>query len=624
MAALAVVTACSAGCNKDKQEDTFLSVDPVTLAFDRNGETKYIDVKTDAAHWSYDLQENPYQPWCRVVQERGRLKLTMPANEGISYSASLMIVTPSHSVKVKLTQPSARLVVAPQKLTFDKEGETLSVKVETDLSEWTFEVLGTLEAKAACRVVKTPAGLDVTMEKNEGPARKAVLVVEAGEFTERVPILQSGEQDADFFEVTPGELVFGPAGEKSETVSVETSLSSWTYAVTGPAAAACHVVRNENELDVTMDENTGAERQASLEVRAGTWTQTVAIVQQAGMPTVRFALPEFAADDPDETLVYRIASGGRTVGIVCNEYVPGLSDRTGKRVTVIYGVDARGVCFEQPGGYVVENGGRLSWKPLEYGKRLSELMTYEPGTGSPRPSYCIRNGRIVPDTDGAAEGVAVPEIARDAEGNGYPLMKIGRVIMARGSFASTRYRDGSPIPTGLDAGAWVSGTWDKAACCVYGYDDANDPAAAGNRDRYGVIYSLSVTSREHAEKLVPEGYGFLGGALWGEGGKVDDAEEVAIWYELMGRNEETKSAAVGMPPEWFASSGLLMQFGGYRDENGAYVHAGARGFWWQSMFLWKDFPLEPHSGNYWLSNGMMNQDEVNTGAYLRLVRKNQW
>ena len=96
-----------------------------------------------------------------------------------------------------------------------------------------------------------------------------------------------------------------------------------------------------------------------------------------------------------------------------------------------------------------------------------------------------------------------PSIVKDIDGNEYSTVKIGTQCWMKTNLKTTRYRDGSAIPTGLSNAAWENTT--SGAYAIYNNDAANDAT-------YGKLYNwYAVTD---SRNLCPAGWHVPTDAEW--------------------------------------------------------------------------------------------------------------
>ncbi len=187
------------------------------------------------------------------------------------------------------------------------------------------------------------------------------------------------------------------------------------------------------------------------------------------------------------------------------------------------------------------------------------------------------------------------------DGRTYDLVEIGGQCWFADNLATEQYRNGDPIPTGLDNVTWESTT--AGAYAIYNNDLANDVT-------YGKLYNGYTTVDSRG--LCPTGWHvptdcewmYLEGSL---GMSVTDQETLG----LRGTNEggALKSTTNWTSPNTGAtnSSGFTAFPGGYRYINGTYDYGGDAGYWWSST--------EFGSGNAWVRILNYNLSDVYRSNY---------
>jgi uncharacterized protein (TIGR02145 family) len=161
-----------------------------------------------------------------------------------------------------------------------------------------------------------------------------------------------------------------------------------------------------------------------------------------------------------------------------------------------------------------------------------------------------------------------PATVTDIDGNVYCTLQIGTQTWMKENLKTSKYRDGSAIPTGLSDNAWQNAT--AGAYAVYD----NNPA---NNTLYGKLYNWYAVA--DSRNLCPAGWhvptdadwttltDYLGGDTIA-GGKM---KAVTLW-NAPNTNATNISGFSGLP-------------GGFRYDGGAYGDIGNYGVWWSSTEL---------------------------------------
>jgi uncharacterized protein (TIGR02145 family) len=163
------------------------------------------------------------------------------------------------------------------------------------------------------------------------------------------------------------------------------------------------------------------------------------------------------------------------------------------------------------------------------------------------------------------------------DGRTYDLVEIGGQCWFADNLASDQYRNGDPIPTGLDNTTWQNTT--TGAYAIYNNDPANDVT-------YGKLYNWYTTVDTRG--LCPTGWHvptdcewmYLEGSL---GMSIQQQELANVWR---GTNE---GGAMKTITNWISpnvgatdNSGLSVLPGGFRYDYGNYAALGTGGLLWTS------------------------------------------
>ena len=168
---------------------------------------------------------------------------------------------------------------------------------------------------------------------------------------------------------------------------------------------------------------------------------------------------------------------------------------------------------------------------------------------------------------------------KDIEGNKYPSIIIHRQEWMQKNLAVSKYRNGDPIPTGLNDAKWENTT--TGAYAIYG-------DVASNNTTYGKLYNWYAVTDSRG--LCPSGWHVPSDAEWttlinyldpnaagGDsinvaGGEMKSTGTLengyGLWYSP---NEQATN-----------ESGFAAFPGGYRNYIGTYDHIGDVGDWWSS------------------------------------------
>ncbi len=155
--------------------------------------------------------------------------------------------------------------------------------------------------------------------------------------------------------------------------------------------------------------------------------------------------------------------------------------------------------------------------------------------------------------------------ATDIDGNTYASIIINGQEWMQQNLAVTKYRNGDPIPTGLNNTTWQNTT--NGAYAIYNNDAANNTL-------YGKLYNWYAVNDSRG--LCPTGWHV-----------PSDAEWTTLETNLGGSSVpggKMKSTTGWNSPNTGAtnSSGFTAFPGGFRDDVGTYDYIGYLGYWWSS------------------------------------------
>ncbi len=153
----------------------------------------------------------------------------------------------------------------------------------------------------------------------------------------------------------------------------------------------------------------------------------------------------------------------------------------------------------------------------------------------------------------------------DVDGNSYKTITIGGKTWMVENLRTTRYNDGTPINTNLDAKSWTAAT--TGAYAIYNGEAANNTT-------YGKLYNWYAVN---TGKLAPKGW------------HIPSRSEWSALVESLGGSSVAGGKLKSISTVWIApnvgatnSSGFNGLPGGYRSTTGGYSTLGNTGFWWAS------------------------------------------
>ena len=247
----------------------------------------------------------------------------------------------------------------------------------------------------------------------------------------------------------------------------------------------------------------------------------------------RIELPKF-----NSSLVYDVLMEGVKVGEICREYVPAYS--TTDRATVVYSYNAASRTFGS--GLILENGASIQ----------HDGTGYTPVAGNPSSTAILTEdgSRYVMAADGAdglVNGTVCglkASLAVDVQGYAYRVVKIGSLYWMGENLKTTRFNDGTPIPTGFATSMdWgIQCGKGLPACQVDRAVNANAPGAMQYRNLYGVLYNQFAMKGN----IAPQGW------------HVPSKAELQALVDFVGADaRKLKSTAVGKGiGNWLEDTGI--------------------------------------------------------------------
>lgn len=167
----------------------------------------------------------------------------------------------------------------------------------------------------------------------------------------------------------------------------------------------------------------------------------------------------------------------------------------------------------------------------------------------------------------------------DIDGNEYPTVQIGTQTWMKTNLKTTRYRDGSSIPTGLSDSQWQSTT--SGAYAIYGNNAANDAT-------YGKLYNWYAVADPRG--LCPAGWHVPTDAEWKTletqlGMPASELDQTGWRGGTQNVGGKLKAvSSLWLSPNTGATdeSGFSGLPGGFRNNIGYYYNIGDYGYWWSS------------------------------------------
>jgi uncharacterized protein (TIGR02145 family) len=207
-----------------------------------------------------------------------------------------------------------------------------------------------------------------------------------------------------------------------------------------------------------------------------------------------------------------------------------------------------------------------------------------PGVSAANPQVQINGGLgsqvLVGNTTCANEYISVTgcggQTSLTYDGRTYDLAEIGGQCWFADNLATDQYRNGDPIPTGLDNATWQN--TNSGAYAIYNNDLANDVT-------YGKLYNWYTTVDSRG--LCPTGWHVPTDCEWMY---MEGSLGMSVMdQETFGFRGTTEGGALKATTNWASpnsgatnSSGFTGFPGGSRDYDGSYGGVGGYGYWWSS------------------------------------------
>lgn len=286
------MTMALAGCYPDEFEKASWGPEPeLTLSspgvtLQPAGGSESVTITTNYEEWTATVAEAG-QAWCSVEQSGTTLKVTAAPNPDEKERTTVISVTVGKGKKeikeIAVTQlgTAPRIVADPPAVGLPMEGGTASVKITTNLTEWTPTVA---VGAGWCSVVRDGDQLKVSAVKYSGKQQQEGLITvsgegESGKAVTTVKVIQMGS-DPVLNVSEPG--AFGAAAGRQVLV-VMTNQPDWEATV--PSTASwCRAEKSGSNLTLQVDANEGeAGRRCELLLTAGSGSgmlkQSITVVQ---------------------------------------------------------------------------------------------------------------------------------------------------------------------------------------------------------------------------------------------------------------------------------------------------------------------------------------------------------
>lgn len=404
-----------------------------------------------------------------------------------------------------------------------------------------------------CTYAKDGKYLIVTATNNNTQTvRQSVVTIVVGENEKEISITQDYIRKIYFID---SELTVGASGGEKSIV-FESNIDNADLLLSSDCDWITNISANNNILTFSISKHlvVDTERVGVITVAYENLSVNVTITQKAlsGYP---YKIP---IDDIDLTTypVYEIWDNVHSVkvGEICEEFLY-KPEVVKERLIVAYPCISGNIDYTR--GFVVSNGGSVSWSESFISSYIAGEASTLPDTlyigigdneisatpfsldESEKSMVVVTKSEpmmVVDERNGAANSAGETE-----ESFTYTVQKIGLQYWMRENLRTTRFRDGTNIPTGVSNTEW--GNMCKSsllpACKVcysstHRYLDANDPNASEIRKLYGVNYdwaaiindtldvaSTSELSLNVEDKISPKGW------------SIPTREEFFILYSYM-------------------------------------------------------------------------------------------
>ncbi|MFD1629871.1 FISUMP domain-containing protein [Pseudopedobacter beijingensis] len=180
----------------------------------------------------------------------------------------------------------------------------------------------------------------------------------------------------------------------------------------------------------------------------------------------------------------------------------------------------------------------------------------------------------------------------DIDGNIYNTVTIGNQVWASSNLKVTRYRNGDPIPTGLNNSAWSSTV--LGAYSVYPFTDAGENNEAAVKEKYGLLYNAYAIN--DSRNIAPIGWRVATDDDWKEletyNGMATSVLDLSDWRNTNGEGQQLKSEE-GWTWDSKAGTdkyGFNALPGGYRAASGTYGQIKNRAYFWTGSTSTKTTP----------------------------------
>jgi uncharacterized protein (TIGR02145 family) len=360
--------------------------------------------------------------------------------------------------------------------------------------------------------VKGEAKLVISADMNTtSDVRESYIMIKHGGQTQQIKVAQdkyrtiglsSGQLLMRYVNYTRN-VTFNSDGFGPLTISIKEEDKGWLSAIVDEDSKIITVTTQQN--DVLEERRSVIEISATeLFSQEERLVELTVIQSKGGITPYYFDIPDFS-----ESKVYKVMDEAKQVAQIAKEYLRE-KELVLAQAVVVYPVKEDGT-VELDKGYVAQilkqnedlaetthnylpPTGAVHGGQIIFDRESKKITSYTQGTVENPVTRVYMPGDIEmghEEVPGSKLATVVPDLIEDTRGsesNIYPVVKIG-VQYWMGKNLNTAYYNKEKS---YEAIRTNTANGDFAYCCVYGYNDVNDAAAAAltNRERYGVLYSF--------------------------------------------------------------------------------------------------------------------------------------
>lgn len=348
--------------------------------------------------------------------------------------------------------------------------------------------------------------------------------------------------------------------EGESEIKVTTIDKEWDYSLPD-GTDWLKAEREHDVIKLKAEANDGEKRHLEITITSSSATKKVLVVQDAVIleESILINAPDFS-----KSRIYEVTVRGKKVGELCLEFLnKSNEDEVVNEAIVFYGVSI-GANIDYTSGYVVNTAGTVKWNKDDYEYTSG-------GEVDLKHFYIMEDGSYVTEgTSNQVDSETQPSLLIDKRGTEvkeYGITKVGSLQWITRNLATSKYVDGTDIPTGFNQKDWSLQS--GPACAVFNCDDANNSENPNFylREIMGVIYNAYAVSQPN---IAPEGWRVATEDDWkitvnylgGPGVAAGHLKETGIdyWGKQSLAGETDSNVNVGATNY----SGITLRPGGYR------------------------------------------------------------